>query len=121
MPQGPEFYNFSRLLLKVPEHTWGVDIKKTLHDFEDYSNTRLHGCLPPHLRPRWAPGYAGSAEAAAEQLDSSHGSGGSGGSSGGSSGLDVEAVDIKAPCPNYGHCIKSWVRQAAYIEWALQV
>lgn len=116
MPQGSEFYNFSRLLLKVPEHTWGVDIKKTLHDFEDYSNTRLHGCLPPHLRPRWAPGYASIAGAAEEQLDSSHGTG----SSGGSSGRDVEA-GIKAPCPNYGHCVKSWVRQAAYVEWALQV
>lgn len=28
---------------------------------------------------------------------------------------------IEAPCPNYGHCIKAWMRQAAYVDWAVQV
>ncbi|WIA38239.1 hypothetical protein OEZ86_001582 [Tetradesmus obliquus] len=44
--QGGSFYNFSRLLLKVPEHTWGVDVKKTLHDFVNYSNPDFYSCLP---------------------------------------------------------------------------
>ncbi|CAE7237749.1 unnamed protein product [Symbiodinium sp. CCMP2592] len=30
--------NFTRFLLKIPEHTWGVDIKTTLHDFKNWSN-----------------------------------------------------------------------------------
>jgi hypothetical protein len=151
--QTPEFYNFSRLLLKVPEHTWGVDIKKTLHEFQDYSNTRLHDCLPPHLRPTWARGYSSSSS-------SSNGGSSTGGSStGGSSSSDSDdsftsgpnsaessagdgressggvrasgvsgvvrgkdtSFDVDAPCPNYGHCIKAWNRQAAYVDWALQV
>lgn len=144
--QTPEFYNFSRLLLKVPEHTWGVDIKKTLHDFADYSNTRLHACLPPHLRRHWAPGYvssdggdSSSSRGSGVDNDSSHssasskqngrrggswmdtsGDGGSSGNDGGGSTLHMHA-DSKAPCLNYGHCIKAWNRQAAYIDWALQV
>ncbi|KDD76566.1 hypothetical protein H632_c180p1, partial [Helicosporidium sp. ATCC 50920] len=32
------FFRFSRLLLKLPEHTWGVDVKATLADYEHWSN-----------------------------------------------------------------------------------
>ena len=35
----PNFANFTRLLLKVPEHTWGNDIKKSLAEFEPGSWT----------------------------------------------------------------------------------
>lgn len=124
--QTPAFYNFSRLLLKVPEHTWGVDIKKTLADFADYSNPHLHACLSPHLRPAWAPGYKPlitQQPTAAQQphtgsdsstvLSSSRGEGEA--DRGGLGGVQ------RAPCPNYGHCIKAWNRQAAYVDWALEV
>lgn len=32
------FKNFSRALLKIPEHTWGLDVKTHLGDFENYGN-----------------------------------------------------------------------------------
>ena len=32
------FYNFSRLLLKGPEHTWGGDTKKFLNDYTNWTN-----------------------------------------------------------------------------------
>lgn len=137
--QTPEFYNFSRLLLKVPEHTWGVDIKKTLHDFQDYGNTHLHDCLPPHLRPTWAHGYsssgsAGSSSKSVDSVSSKPHSAESSASSGMDSSGGVRAsagnervrgrdksFDVDAPCLNYGHCLKAWNRQAAYVDWALQV
>ncbi|KAK9798230.1 hypothetical protein WJX73_010911 [Symbiochloris irregularis] len=34
----PHFRNFSRLLMKIPEHTWGLDIKTNLGDFKNWSN-----------------------------------------------------------------------------------
>ncbi|CAL5218578.1 g272 [Coccomyxa viridis] len=36
-----EMGNFSRFLIKVPEHTWGVDIKIYLDDYADWTNTEL--------------------------------------------------------------------------------
>lgn len=69
--QDAAFLNFSRILTKVPEHTWGLDVKKALNDFTNWDNERFHACLA-------------------------------------------------LPCPNYAALIWSWVRQAAYIPWALE-
>ncbi|KAF8062055.1 hypothetical protein HT031_004315 [Scenedesmus sp. PABB004] len=90
--EGAAFANFTRLLLKVPEHTWGVDIKKTLADFVNYSNPDFHACLPPDA----ASGAAGDGD--------------------GGDGVPLRA----ALCPNYERVLHSWDRQAAYIDWALQ-
>src|SRR5690348_10941041 len=41
---------FDRLLLKVPEHTWGLDVKSTLLYFNlNSSNTHLHSCITQTL------------------------------------------------------------------------
>ncbi|KAK9837747.1 hypothetical protein WJX74_004142 [Apatococcus lobatus] len=37
--------NFSRFLLKVPEHTWGVDIKTDLADMVNFNNTAFRAAL----------------------------------------------------------------------------
>jgi hypothetical protein len=37
----------TRMLLKVPEHTWGLDVKKVLHDFVNWTNADFHACLEP--------------------------------------------------------------------------
>ncbi|KAL6772128.1 hypothetical protein ACKKBG_A29040 [Auxenochlorella protothecoides x Auxenochlorella symbiontica] len=42
LKEDPAFDAFSRLLLKVPEHTWGVDIKKALMDYTHWSNHKFH-------------------------------------------------------------------------------
>lgn len=34
-PQDPQFKRFDRLLIKVAEHTWGLDVKTYLHDTYD--------------------------------------------------------------------------------------
>jgi len=41
----PVFANFSRLLLKIPEHTWSVDIKKGLKDWTIWNNTALREAI----------------------------------------------------------------------------
>lgn len=58
--------NFTRLLLKVPEHTWGADVKAALGDWGRWANADLHAALaarepayqarapgspPPHALP----------------------------------------------------------------------
>ena len=43
--QEPWYRNMSRFLLKVPEHTWGVDIKTTLRDELSWSNAALRSQL----------------------------------------------------------------------------
>ncbi|XP_065197324.1 uncharacterized protein LOC135828822 [Sycon ciliatum] len=37
-----EFYNFSRLLVKAGEHTWGLDVKSHLNDYTHWSNEQFH-------------------------------------------------------------------------------
>lgn len=37
----PAFVSFSRSLLMIPEHTWGMDIKKHLHDTTNYTPAQL--------------------------------------------------------------------------------
>jgi len=37
----PVFANFTRMLLKCGEHTWGADIKTFLHDTENWTNAQL--------------------------------------------------------------------------------
>lgn len=36
------FFNFSRLLIKYGEHTWGKDVKTYLHDLENWANDKFH-------------------------------------------------------------------------------
>lgn len=36
--QADTFKHFNRALLKIPEHTWGLDVKTHLADFENYRN-----------------------------------------------------------------------------------
>lgn len=35
------YYNFSRLFIYNGEHTWGGDIKKFLHDTENWTNVHV--------------------------------------------------------------------------------
>jgi hypothetical protein len=41
----PAVWRASRLLLKVPEHTWGVDIKHFLPDWTRWNNSDLEAAL----------------------------------------------------------------------------
>ena len=43
----PNFANFTRLLLKVPEHTWGNDIKKSLAEYDPgaWTNEQFRAAL----------------------------------------------------------------------------
>lgn len=45
----PAIYNFSRLLVKLPEHTDGRDVKTFLHDNVDWSNEQLQSALAEQL------------------------------------------------------------------------
>ncbi|KAL3138964.1 hypothetical protein ABBQ32_005773 [Trebouxia sp. C0010 RCD-2024] len=44
------YRNFSRLLLKIPEHTWGFDTKTFLHDESNWSNKNFHAQLDAHAQ-----------------------------------------------------------------------
>jgi hypothetical protein len=94
---------FDRLLLKVPEHTWGLDAKTTLENFNccgTYSNKHLHNCMaaktPPTPPPPAAPPPAAAAAAVAAGVD-------------------------PPGCGGMTRLTESWKRQAAYVDWALQV
>ncbi|XP_062498804.1 uncharacterized protein LOC134176140 [Corticium candelabrum] len=39
------FFNFSRLLIKGAEHTWGNDVKKYLNDYKNWHNDQFHALL----------------------------------------------------------------------------
>eukprot|EP00049_Salpingoeca_infusionum_P003197 m.64385 g.64385 ORF g.64385 m.64385 type:complete len:732 (+) comp12011_c0_seq2:41-2236(+) len=41
-PNDPQIQNFTRLLLKNPEHTWGGDVKVILRDINNYLNSQFH-------------------------------------------------------------------------------
>jgi hypothetical protein len=43
--QDPAFRNFSRLLLKAPEHTWGVDTKQAPASFNIWKNDEFRAAL----------------------------------------------------------------------------
>eukprot|EP00884_Botryococcus_braunii_P018962 jgi/Botrbrau1/574/Bobra.0010s0040.1 len=36
------YRNFSRMLLKIPEHTWGLDTREALPDFTNWGNAAFH-------------------------------------------------------------------------------
>ncbi|KAL4451756.1 hypothetical protein ABPG75_007418 [Micractinium tetrahymenae] len=40
--EDPAFQRFSRLLLKLPEHTWGVDVKEYPNNWDIWANADLH-------------------------------------------------------------------------------
>ncbi|DBA83693.1 TPA: hypothetical protein ACH3X1_006235 [Trebouxia sp. C0004] len=44
------YRNFSRLLLKIPEHTWGFDTKTFLHDNANWGNKQFHAQLDAHAQ-----------------------------------------------------------------------
>ncbi len=48
------FYNFSRSLLLIPEHTWGMDEKTHLGDYVHYSNPDFQAALKSDLVPESA-------------------------------------------------------------------
>jgi hypothetical protein len=105
----------------------GVDIKKTLHDFVNYSNADFYSCLPQKAAKTSTPtatiqAPAAAAAAAAAAAPSSAATAASPAAAVGS-GFDVpDSVPFReAPCPNYARCLHAWDRQAAYIPWALQV
>ncbi|KAK9821791.1 hypothetical protein WJX81_004092 [Elliptochloris bilobata] len=41
----PALKNFTRMLLKIPEHTWGADMKTYLPDFDNWDNADFHAHL----------------------------------------------------------------------------
>lgn len=43
--QDPSFQNFTRLFLKVPEHTWGIDSKTAPASWEVWSNDEFRAAL----------------------------------------------------------------------------
>lgn len=45
-PQDARFKAFSRFLLLVPEHTWGLDLKTHLADFDTYEAAAFQSALP---------------------------------------------------------------------------
>ena len=45
IPSDAQFQNFTRLLLKCGEHTWGADIKGFLHDTTHWKNSELQAQL----------------------------------------------------------------------------
>ncbi|KAL0047364.1 hypothetical protein WJX82_001496 [Trebouxia sp. C0006] len=48
--QEADYRNFSRLLLKIPEHTWGFDTKTFLHDNANWANKDFHAQLDAHAQ-----------------------------------------------------------------------
>src|SRR4051812_17336373 len=44
-PRDERYYNFSRLLIKVSEHTWGGDAKKFLPDYLHWDNVGFQKML----------------------------------------------------------------------------
>jgi len=50
-PTDPRLLNFTRLVIKIAEHTWGEDVKRYLHDHVNWPNSQFHAELnaqPPH-------------------------------------------------------------------------
>lgn len=45
LAEDPDFDAFSRLLIKVPEHTWGADAKRALGDWAAWNNSAFHAAL----------------------------------------------------------------------------
>ncbi|KAF6255451.1 hypothetical protein COO60DRAFT_212733 [Scenedesmus sp. NREL 46B-D3] len=43
--ESPAFHNFTRTLVKVAEHTWGVSFNQYFNDFSNYTNAWLHQLL----------------------------------------------------------------------------
>eukprot|EP00775_Hariotina_reticulata_P003530 gene3530-3799_t len=43
--QSPAFFNFSRILVKVAEHTWGISFNQYFGDFSNFTNVWLHDHL----------------------------------------------------------------------------
>lgn len=82
----------------------GVDVKKTLNDFWNYSNPDFYLCLPPQLRPS---SYAAPPPAVQHRQASSQSVPGS------------RADRDPAPCKNYEDCIVSWERYVSSGELLL--
>lgn len=47
--ENPVFRNFSRLFVKYPEHTDGLDVKTWLADWQNWTNAQFHACLAQNL------------------------------------------------------------------------
>jgi hypothetical protein len=104
----------------------GVDIKKTLHDFVNYSNADFYSCLPQQAAKSSTPTTTLQAPAAAAAAPAAAPTAAAAAAAPGAavgSGFEVsDSVPFReAPCPNYARCLHAWDRQAAYIPWALQV
>lgn len=108
---------FDRLLLKVPEHTWGLDVKTTLENFDccgTYSNEHLHACMRGQEPPQAAVTVEGSTVANPQQQQQRQRMLSSVG--------DVSSSPPDPPgCGGMTRLVTSWQRQAAYVDWALQV
>ena len=111
------------LALAPALHFRGVDIKKTLHDFKNWTNDAFHPCLPPENATLTAPVdlWGSHAVMLVESSGSSINSSGSGGSVA-LWGIDDASLPVRrGACPNYDAVVHSWERQAAYVTWAMQV
>lgn len=100
----------------LPCHCRGVDIKKTLHDWVNFSNPDFYSCLPQQQQQQQPSPTRPTDDDFAAAGDAGVGPGGV------HSTVPDDGVPLRpAPCPNYEHCLHAWDRQAAYIDWALQV
>jgi len=88
---------FSRMIAKVPEHTWGVAFGPYFGDFTNYTNAWLHDGIG------WMDEEGGG------------GGGGRGGEEG--TGRPFFKPDAEL-APNYAAVVRSWRRQYRYLEAA---
>eukprot|EP00878_Enallax_costatus_P022037 GHUV01023361.1.p1 GENE.GHUV01023361.1~~GHUV01023361.1.p1 ORF type:complete len:573 (+),score=177.34 GHUV01023361.1:634-2352(+) len=102
---------FDRLLLKIPEHTCGLDVKSTLSYFNtNYTNTHLHTCME----------HGGTMADRFTSASSDDYSSVDGSTNEAAVTTDV-ANGVDAPgCEGTSRLTHSWLRQAAYVDWGLQ-
>jgi hypothetical protein len=113
---------FDRLLLKVPEHTWGLDVKTTLEHFDccgTYDNAHLHACMAGKEPQPLAAAQPALSELAATPAGRAADTTVAAGVAG-VAGVSVGGVDPPG-CGGMTRLTTSWQRQAAYVDWALQV
>jgi hypothetical protein len=94
---------FTRMLLKVAEHTWGVAFPPFFGDFSNYTNAYLHAGIGFELQPERRSSSANGGDRGLGDDDTD----------GGGSFLPDSAL-----ASNYAAVVRSWRRQYSYLEAA---